>query len=62
MSNVETLIGRRQELAEVLRRRKVNICCVQKIKWNKEKSRKIGEVRYTQSYTHERRVQEMVYE
>ena len=41
--NVGTLTGRNRELAEVLKRRNVNICCVQETKWKGERVREIGE-------------------
>nr|GFD04844.1 hypothetical protein [Tanacetum cinerariifolium] len=41
--NVGTLTGRSRELAEVLKRRRVNICCVQETKWKGEKAKEIGE-------------------
>jgi len=37
------LTGRSRELAKVLKRRKVNICCVQETKWKGEKAKEIGE-------------------
>jgi len=41
--NFGTLKDRSRELAEVLKRRKVNICCEQEIKWKGEKAGEIGE-------------------
>jgi len=38
---VGTLTGKSRELAEVLRRRKVNIFCVKEIKWKGEKAKEI---------------------
>ena len=43
MWNVETLIDESRELADVLRRSNVNICCVQETKSKVQKSREIGE-------------------
>ena len=40
--NVGTLTGRSRELAEVLKRRNVNICCVQETKWKGERVSEIG--------------------
>ena len=41
--NVGTLTGKSRELVEVLKRRKVNICCVQETRWKGEKAKEIGE-------------------
>ncbi|XP_050523222.1 uncharacterized protein LOC126895426 [Daktulosphaira vitifoliae] len=41
--NVVTLTGKSRESVEVLKRRKVNICCVQETKWKRDKWREIGE-------------------
>ncbi|KAI5643615.1 hypothetical protein NE865_04417 [Phthorimaea operculella] len=40
--NIGSLTGRSQELAEVLQRRKINICCIQELRWKGSKSRNIG--------------------
>jgi exonuclease III len=39
--NAGTLTDRSRELAEVLKRRKVNIFCVQETKWKGEKTKEI---------------------
>lgn len=41
--NIGTMTGRGRELADVLKRRKVNIACVQETKWKGAKAREIGE-------------------
>lgn len=40
--NVGSLTGRSQELAETLKRRNINICCVQETRWKGSKSRDLG--------------------
>lgn len=40
--NIGSLTGRSQELAEILHRRKINICCIQELRWKGSKSRNIG--------------------
>jgi len=35
------LTGRSRELVEVLKRRKIYICCVQETKWTREKAKEI---------------------
>jgi len=37
--NVGTLTGRSKELVDVLKRRKINICCVQETKWKGKKAK-----------------------
>ncbi|VDM80452.1 unnamed protein product [Strongylus vulgaris] len=41
--NVGTLTGRHRELADVLRRRRVDIACIQETNWKGGKSRDIGD-------------------
>ncbi|KAK6765126.1 hypothetical protein RB195_025170 [Necator americanus] len=41
--NVGTLIGRSRELADSLRKRRVDICCVQETRWKGSKSREFGD-------------------
>uniref|UniRef100_A0A914X850 Endonuclease/exonuclease/phosphatase domain-containing protein n=1 Tax=Plectus sambesii TaxID=2011161 RepID=A0A914X850_9BILA len=40
--NVGSMTGRGRELADVLKKRKVHIACVQEVRWKGEKSRDIG--------------------
>ncbi|KAK6739842.1 hypothetical protein RB195_008374 [Necator americanus] len=40
--NVGTLTGRSRELADSLRKRCVDICCVQETRWKDSKSRELG--------------------
>uniref|UniRef100_A0A914WZU0 Endonuclease/exonuclease/phosphatase domain-containing protein n=1 Tax=Plectus sambesii TaxID=2011161 RepID=A0A914WZU0_9BILA len=40
--NVGSMTGRSRELADVLKKRKVHIACVQEVRWKGEKSRDIG--------------------
>lgn len=40
--NLGTLTGRSQELAETLKRRNINICCIQELRWKGSKSRDLG--------------------
>ncbi|KAK6742165.1 hypothetical protein RB195_009808 [Necator americanus] len=41
--NVGTLTGRSRELAGSLRKRRVDICCVQETRWKGSKSRELGD-------------------
>ncbi|PZC80720.1 hypothetical protein B5X24_HaOG214121 [Helicoverpa armigera] len=41
--NVGTMTGRARELAEVLKRRRINVACLQETKWKGTKAREIGE-------------------
>ncbi|KAK6739855.1 hypothetical protein RB195_008383 [Necator americanus] len=41
--NVGTLTGRSRELADSLRKRRVDICCVQETRWKGSKSRELGD-------------------
>ncbi|KAK6764329.1 hypothetical protein RB195_024595 [Necator americanus] len=41
--NVGTLTGRSRELTDILRKRRVDICSVQEIRWKGSKSRKLGD-------------------
>ncbi|KAK6763221.1 hypothetical protein RB195_023798 [Necator americanus] len=41
--NVETLTGRSRELADSLRKRRVDICCVQETHWKGSKARELGD-------------------
>ncbi|XP_055388280.1 craniofacial development protein 2-like [Condylostylus longicornis] len=41
--NIGSLTGRSKELAEILKRRNIDICCIQELKWKGAKARKIGE-------------------
>ncbi|KAK6743515.1 hypothetical protein RB195_010659 [Necator americanus] len=41
--NVGTLSGRSRELADSLRKRGVDICCVQETRWKGSKSRRLGD-------------------
>ena len=40
--NVGTMTGKAMEIADVLRRRKVDIACVQEVKWKGSKARNVG--------------------
>ena len=40
--NVGTMTGKVIEIADVLRRRKVDIACVQEVKWKVSKARNVG--------------------
>ena len=40
--NVGTMTGEAREIADVLRRRKVDIACVQEVKWKGSKARNVG--------------------
>jgi hypothetical protein len=40
--NVATMTGKSMEVVEVLKRRKVEIACVQEIKWKGEKTKELG--------------------
>lgn len=40
--NVGSMTGRSAELGEALRRRRINICCIQETKWKGSKARQIG--------------------
>ena len=40
--NVGTMTGKAMEIADVLRRRKVDIACVQDVKWKGSKARNVG--------------------
>ena len=40
--NVGTMTGKAMEIADVLRRRKVDIACVQQVKWKGSKARDVG--------------------
>ena len=40
--NIETMIGRRRELADLMEQRNVDILCLQKTKWKGSKARNIG--------------------
>ena len=40
--NVGTMTGKGRELADMMERRKVDILCVQEIKWKGSKARNIG--------------------
>jgi hypothetical protein len=40
--NVGTLTGRSNELSQILKKRKINICCIQETKWKGSKARNIG--------------------
>jgi exonuclease III len=41
--NIGTMTGRGRELADVLKRRRVNVACLQETKWKGSKAREIGE-------------------
>lgn len=41
--NIGTLTGKSRELAEVSRRRNVDIYCVQETKWKNERASEIGD-------------------
>nr|XP_049699855.1 craniofacial development protein 2-like [Helicoverpa armigera] len=41
--NVGTMTGRARELADVLKRRRINVACLQETKWKGTKAREIGE-------------------
>jgi exonuclease III len=41
--NLGSLTGRGQELAETLKRRNINICCIQETRWKGSKSRDLGQ-------------------
>ncbi|KAK6757114.1 hypothetical protein RB195_015125 [Necator americanus] len=41
--NVGTLTGRSRELADSLRKRRVDICCVQETRWKGSKARELGD-------------------
>ncbi|XP_055377909.1 craniofacial development protein 2-like [Condylostylus longicornis] len=41
--NIGSLTGRSKELAEVLKRRNIDICCIQEVKWKGANARQIGE-------------------
>ncbi|KAJ8709706.1 hypothetical protein PYW08_009710 [Mythimna loreyi] len=41
--NVGTMTGRARELADVLKRRRINVACLQETKWRGTKAREIGE-------------------
>lgn len=41
--NVGTMTGRSRELADVLKRRRINVACLQETKWKGTKAREIGE-------------------
>ncbi|CAK1593348.1 unnamed protein product [Parnassius mnemosyne] len=41
--NIGTMTGRGRELADVLKRRRVNVACLQETKWKGNKAREIGE-------------------
>ncbi|XP_063634931.1 craniofacial development protein 2-like [Cydia splendana] len=40
--NVGSMTGRSAELGEALRRRRINLCCIQETKWKGSKARQIG--------------------
>ena len=40
--NVGTMTGKAMEIADVLRRRKVDIACVQEVKWKRSKAINVG--------------------
>ena len=40
--NVGTMSGKAMEIADVLRRRKIDIACVQEVKWKGSKARNVG--------------------
>ncbi|KAK6756255.1 hypothetical protein RB195_014575 [Necator americanus] len=41
--NVGTLSGRSRELADSLRKRRVDICCIQEARWKGSKARELGD-------------------
>jgi len=41
--NIGTLTGRTRELADILRRRRVDVACIQETKWKGSKAREIGD-------------------
>lgn len=41
--NIGTMTGRAKELADVLKRRRINVACLQETKWKGTKAREIGE-------------------
>jgi len=40
--NVGTMTGKSMEVAEALKRRKVDVACIQEVKWKGKKAREIG--------------------
>ena len=52
---VGTMTGKAMEIADVLRRRKVDIACVQEVKWKGSKARNVGHgYKLFLSWRHER--------
>ena len=41
--NVGTLNGKSREIVEVMRRRKIDVMCVQEVRWRGERARKLGD-------------------
>lgn len=41
--NVGTMTGKSREIVEVMKRRKVNLACVQEVRWKGERARDVGE-------------------
>lgn len=41
--NIRTVTGRSQELSEILKRRNIDIACIQETRWKGQKSRDVGE-------------------